>query len=368
LFFPFRSNFILILLRKISLYQFRNYNAAAFTFDKRITCITGKNGSGKTNLLDAIYTLCYTKSYFSATILPTVMQGKDAYRIEGSFEHNDKQEQVTCIYRNAKKEISSDGVLYEKQSEHIGKFAAVMIAPDDIELINEGSELRRKFVDGILGQSDRRYLEALLQYQKVLAQRNAWLKMYDGPGRQDSTQLEYYDRLLSQAGMYIFECRKTFVATFLPLLQKYYRLLSGAGEQVSMHYQSDLNSHTLQYWLTEHLKHDIRYQRTLRGIHKDDLTFVLDSNPIKSYGSQGQKKSFLFSLKLAQFEYLRSSMKKSPVLLLDDVFEKLDQQRMEALLQIISNDMFCQVVITDTHHSRINEVFGAEAPVSFIRL
>ncbi|HTN18548.1 MAG TPA: DNA replication and repair protein RecF [Chitinophagaceae bacterium] len=358
----------MILLRKISLYQFRNYNTASFSFDQRITCITGKNGSGKTNLLDAIYTLCYTKSYFSATIQPTIMQGKDAYRIEGSFSHRGKEEQVSCTYRNAKKEVSCGGLVYEKQSEHIGKFAAVMIAPDDIELINEGSELRRKFIDGILGQSDRRYLEALLQYQKVLAQRNAWLKMYDNSGKSDQAQLDYYNSLLAEAGTYIFECRKTFIQTFLPMLQHYYTLLSGGGEQVSVQYQSDLNQHTLQYWLSEHLQHDIRYQRTLRGIHKDDLVFLLDGNPIKSYGSQGQKKSFLFSLKLAQFNYLRSCMQQSPLLLLDDVFEKLDQQRMEALLHIIGDELFGQVVITDTHQSRINEVFDSAAPVSFIHL
>ncbi|MBL7711451.1 MAG: DNA replication and repair protein RecF [Chitinophagaceae bacterium] len=358
----------MILLRKISLYQFRNYETASFSFDKRITCITGKNGSGKTNLLDAIYTLCYTKSYFSATIQPTVMQGKDAYRIEGSFKHRDKEELVSCIYRNAKKELSCGGIAYEKQSEHIGKFAAVMIAPDDIELINEGSELRRKFIDGILGQSDRPYLEALLQYQKVLAQRNAWLKMYDTNGRPDAAQLDYYNSLLARSGSYLFECRQAFTRAFLPVLQQYYALLSGGGEQVSMQYQSDLNQHSLPYWLSEHLQHDIRYQRTLRGIHKDELVFLLDGNPLKAYGSQGQKKSFLFSLKLAQFAYLRSNMQQSPLLLLDDVFEKLDQQRMEALLHIIGDDMFGQVVITDTHDSRINEAFDAEAPVSFIRL
>lgn len=333
-----------------------------------VTCITGKNGSGKTNLLDAVYTLCYTKSYFSATVQPTIMQGTEGYRIEGNFDQNEKNENVVCKYKNGKKEISCGGVLYERQSEHIGKYAAVMVAPDDIEMINEGSELRRKFIDSILSQCDKNYLESLLQYQKVLIQRNAWLKMYAANPAVDGALLAYYDSLLVQTGTYIFDARKKFLLEFLPLLQQYYFQLSDGKEQIGIQYQSDLNSNSLNLWLQEHLQHDIRYQRTLRGIHKDDLLFLLNENPIKGYGSQGQKKSFLFSLKLAQFEYLKLKMGNSPILLLDDVFEKLDQQRMESLLRIIRSPVFGQVILTDTHESRVSKAFGSEQEIGFIRL
>lgn len=356
------------LLRKISLFQFRNYAQSSYDLDFPVTCICGKNGSGKTNLLDAVYTLCYTKSYFSATVQPTIMQGTDAYRIEGLFKNTEKTESVVCKYKNAKKEISCAGVVYEKQSEHIGKYAAVMVAPDDIEMINEGSELRRKFIDGILGQCDKNYLEALLQYQKVLQQRNAWLKMYSTSTPADASLIDYYNSLLLPAGNYIYACRKSFLSEFLPILQKYYQLLSAEKEAATIEYQSDLHSNSFSFWLEQHLQHDLRYQRTLRGIHKDDFNFLLNGNVIKNYGSQGQKKSYLFSLKLAQFEYLKCKMNNSPILLLDDVFEKLDQQRMEALLHIIRNPIFGQVILTDTHENRVLEAFGYSNQIAVIRL
>ena len=351
----------MILLHKISLFQYRNYLQEAYSIDFPITCITGKNGSGKTNLLDAIYTLCYTKSYFSATVQPTIRQGNDGYRLEGLFEQGQKQETVVCKYANGKKEISCGGVWYERQAEHIGKYAAVMVAPDDIEMINEGSELRRKFMDGILSQCDRAYLEALLHYQKVLLQRNAWLKMYAQNNTVDSSLIDYYNKLMAPAGQYLYEARQSFLSAFAPLLQKYYHLLSQGNERVHINYQSDLKTEPMAHWLDGHLQHDLRYQRTLRGIHKDDLLFLLNEHPIKNYGSQGQKKSFLFSLKLAQFEYLHNRMGNSPILLLDDVFEKLDQQRMESLLHIIRMPIFGQVILTDTHEKRVLEAFGGDA-------
>jgi DNA replication and repair protein RecF len=255
-----------------------------------------------------------------------------------------------------------------KSRHHIGRYAAVMIAPDDIEMINEGSELRRKFMDGILSQCNKAYLEHLLQYQKVLVQRNAWLKLYNSGGRADNTSLEYYNQLLSVSGNYLFTERKKFLSDFQPLLHRYYTLLSGGSERPEIRYQSDLFQQSAERLLEDHLQQDIRYQRTLRGVHKDDLTFLLDELSVKSYASQGQKKSFLFSLKLAQAEYIRMHLHQSPILLLDDIFEKLDQQRMQALLSIIRSPVFRQVLLTDTHEQRISETFGKDHPLGFIRL
>jgi DNA replication and repair protein RecF len=333
-----------------------------------VICICGKNGSGKTNLLDAVYTLCYTKSYFSATILPTIQKGTDGFRIEGEFKKDKHFDQVLCKYKNGKKEISLNQVPYEKHVEHIGKFAAVMVAPDDIELINESSELRRKFVDGILSQCDKTYLDALLNYQKVLLQRNAWLKMRTSNTIADTSLLEYYNSIISPLGNYIFQARELFLSSFKPLLNKYYNLLANGNESINIKYQSDLQAAPLELLLQKHLEQDIRYERTLRGIHKDELNFQMNDQPIKGYGSQGQKKSFLFALKLAQYEFLKTKMNISPILLLDDVFEKLDQQRMESLLNIIRNPIFGQVIITDTHESRIQNAFGPNQEIGIIRL
>ncbi len=356
------------ILNKISLFQFRNYSQEAFQLDNSVTCITGANGSGKTNFLDAVYYLCYTKSYFSASVQQSAQHNTDGFRIEGIFSKNERLETIVCKYKNAKKEVSAGNVLYEKMSDHIGKFTAVMIAPDDIELINDGSELRRKFMDSILGQSDSNYLESLLQYQRVLLQRNAWLKMYAFQTVQDYSFLDYYNAQLQQYGGYIFECRQQFVQQFLPLLVKYYQLLSGAKEVAGLVYQSDLHTKKLSVWLDDSLPNDFRYQRTLRGIHKDELSFLLDGISIKNFGSQGQKKSYLFALKLAQYEYVSQVLGSSPILLLDDIFEKLDQQRMEALLHIISANHFGQVILTDTHENRVRAAFGAEKEIGFIRL
>lgn len=246
----------------------------------------------------------------------------DGFRLEARFNNGLKDENIACVWKQGKKEISADGAEYEKPTDHIGKYAAVMIAPDDMELVNDGSELRRKWMDSILGQVDRTYLECLMRYQRVLLQRNAWLKQQAFNPSTTSDELEYYNIQLVQDGTYIFNKRKEFVAAFLPILQQYYHELSGGKEMIAVQYEGDLLQHSLAHWLKEGLQHDMRLQRTLRGIHKDDLVFLLNETPIKNYGSQGQKKSFLFALKLAQYSYLSKQLGYLPILLLDDVFEK----------------------------------------------
>jgi DNA replication and repair protein RecF len=355
-------------INKITLVQFRNYSSGIFEFPAPVTCIAGPNGSGKTNLLDAVYYLCYTKSYFSAYQQNSVMTGMDGFRVTGVFTKNDREEIISCKWKAGKKEMYKNDVEYEKITDHIGNYSAVMIAPDDTELINDHSELRRKWVDGILSQVDKNYLEKLMRYQRVLMQRNAWLKNQTNNPAADNSELEYYDATLSADGTYIYEQRVTFLKGFLPMLSDFYHRLSGGKEAIQVIYNSDLSLKPYQTWLAQNLQYDMRYQRTLRGIHKDDWEFQLNGMLLKQFGSQGQKKSFLFALKLAQYAYLGKALGHLPILLLDDIFEKLDQTRMEALLRIIRGADFGQVILTDTHPERIRNAFGDATEVGYIHL
>ncbi len=354
-------------LTQLTLVQFRNYGLAHFSFNAPVTCITGPNGSGKTNLLDAAYYLCYTKSYFTGTQQLLAQRGTDGFRVEGTFEQ-ERREVIRCKWQAGKKEVWAGGVPYERITDHIGKYAAVMIAPDDLLLVNEGSEGRRRWVDSILGQTDRDYLQALLQYSRILQQRNAWLKLQAFNPSSDRLSLEYYDRELDATGSVLHSKRIVFLSRFLPILQPFYEKLSGGREAVSIDYESDLDAKPLAVWLRDSLQQDLRVQRTLHGPHRDDWDFRLDGEALKQFGSQGQKKSFLFALKLAQYAYLTAEQGYLPLLLLDDIFEKLDQGRMEALLKIIRGPGFGQVLLTDTHSGRVKEAFGERAEIGCIEL
>lgn len=315
----------------------------------------GKNGTGKTNLLDAIYMLCYTKSYFSNTYLAQIMNHKEGFRIEGLFLKNTQEDLVCCMVKNGKKEIYCNQQLYEKQTEHIGKYTAVMIAPDDLEIINGASELKRKFIDAILCQCDKKYFTSLLNYQKILLQRNAWLKNYAFDSKIDYTSVDFYNEQLKIAAQYIFEKRTDFLQQFSPLFHKYYNILSTNKESLQLSFKSDLNTDTAHFCYVENMDKDIRAQRSLKGIHRDDLDIVLNEHNIKQQGSQGQKKSCLFALKLAQYEYILTHLNHKPLLLLDDIFEKLDQERMDALMALLQHELFGQVLITDTHYNRMEQ-------------
>lgn len=355
-------------INKITLLQYRNYSSATYEFPSPVTCITGPNGSGKTNLLDAVYYLCYTKSYFTSYQQNSVQNGLDGFRLVGHFNRQGKDEVISCKWKAGKKEILANNVEYEKITDHIGVYSAVMIAPDDTELINGSSEQRRKWVDSILGQVDKIYLERLMRYQRLLLQRNAWLKIQAVKPSTEYTELDYYNAEMDSDAAYIYEQRKVFLNQFVPLLDNFYHRLCGGKEPVNVVYTSDLSQKALKDWLSQNLQYDLRYQRTLRGIHKDDWDFSVNNLQLKQFGSQGQKKSFLFAMKLAQYAYLSKRQGHLPILLLDDIFEKLDQSRMEALLQIIRGEDFGQVILTDTHAERIRQAFGKEAEIGYIYL
>nr|HPI55623.1 DNA replication and repair protein RecF [Chitinophagaceae bacterium] len=344
-------------VRDISLLQFKNYTQRHFSFEKDIICLSGENGSGKTSVMDAIYFLCFTKSYFTHNDAYLVKHGSKGMRIQGVFEKQQPHE-ICCILReNGKKEFSMDGELYTQFSKHIGKFPVVMIAPDDTELITEGSELRRRFLDMIISQLNSDYLSHLIQYNKVLQQRNALLKQLAQPSGGDASLLDVYDQLLDQHGKAVYRFRMEVCQALAEKTNRIYTFLSQEKEDVSCVYKSALANDSLLDLLQQNRSRDMLMQRTLEGIHKDDLVFTMNSMPLKQVASQGQRKSFLFGLKFAQYELLAEGLGIKPVLLLDDIFEKLDEERSRRLVEFVGEQQG-QVFITDTHHERIEKAFA----------
>ncbi len=348
----------MLFLQKIILTQYKNYGSASFDIKEKIVGICGLNGRGKTNLLDAIYYCCFTKSYFLKTDGLNIKFDNDGFRLEAMMEKLDEKQKVVCINRLAgKKELMLNDVPYTKFSEHIGKFPAVMIAPDDIQMIMNGSEERRRFMDTVLSQMDAEYLQRLMLYNKVLLQRNSLLKRFAEQGKTDWPLLEVFDEQLIAPGNFIFEKRKGFTAELIPLVQKFYHQIADNKEEITLQYESRLNDSSFHDLLNNFRQKDFLLQRSNAGIHKDDIAFQLNGQPFKTTASQGQRKSLLFALKLAEFELLKTNKGFAPLLLLDDVFEKLDDNRMQQLLQQVCNQNDGQVFITDTHKERLQEAF-----------
>ncbi len=354
----------------IILTQFRNYDSARFEFTERVVGFCGRNGVGKTNLLDAIHYLCFTKSYFSRTDSSSVGFGSQGFRIEGGFSRNNMHLRVACILReNGKKEIWNGEECYDKFSMHIGQLPVVMVIPDDISLITGSSSDRRKFLDTLLAQLNPDYLQSLIRYNKILQQRNSWLKQA-AAGPSDRQVLEILDRQLQEPGDLIFRVRRTFLDDFIARVQLLYTYIAaGSSEIPQMSYQSQLLAKGFPELLSDHFQKDLILQRSNAGVHKDDLELGLDGQPFKTIASQGQQKSLLFALKLAEFEVLRESKGFPPLLLLDDIFEKLDEERMQHLLKRVCIENDGQVFITDTHCGRIKEVLaGLGTQVQLVEL
>ncbi len=341
---------------KIALTGYKNYQSKTFHFTERIVGICGLNGKGKTNLLDAIHFLCFTKSYFSKSDLLNVYFGAEGFRLEGEFKNETENEthKIVCIYRPfGRKEFYLDDVPYEKFSHHIGKFPCVVIAPDDIEMITGGSEERRKFMDTLISQIDPEYLRQLIVYNKVLQQRNSFLKNEAAKNNFDNSLLDVFDSQLITPANYICEVRSKFSQQLFPIIQQFYKDISGNNEAINLEYNSQVKENNFSELLMSSRQKDKLLQRTNVGIHKDDLNFLLNENPFKLTASQGQRKSLLFACKLAEFEILKKIKNFAPLLLLDDVFEKLDEKRMENLLEYVCSKNDGQVFITDTHADRL---------------
>jgi DNA replication and repair protein RecF len=341
-------------IQSISLLQFKNYGNRSFDIQERITGICGKNGVGKTNLLDAIYYLCFTKSYFTRVDGANVQGGKNGFRIEGRLVVWENEEQAVCILRETgKKEFLVNGSAYDKFSQHIGRYPCVIIAPDDAQLIIGGSEERRKFIDSLLSQLDPAYLQHLIDYNKILLQRNSLLRSFEESGNRDLSLLDVLDEQLVRTGDLIFDKRKQFFVSFLPAVKHLYLEIARQPEDVNLFYESQLLHSGFAELLQATRQKDIYARRTTAGIHRDDLEINLGGQLFRTIASQGQRKSLLFALKLAEMEVLKKEKGFAPLLLLDDVFEKLDEGRINNLLQKVCVENDGQVFITDTSEERL---------------
>ncbi len=344
-------------LKKLSLINYKNFNSENFEFDNKINCFVGQNGIGKTNILDAIYHLSFGKSYFNPIATQNIKHGEDFFVIEGSFEKNEREEKIVCsLKKGAKKVIKKNGKAYDKLSDHIGFLPLVIISPSDRDLITEGSDTRRKFIDGVISQSDKNYLQTLLKYNKVLAQRNSLLKYFAANQTFDKTTLSVYNEQLDGYGTEIFNKRVTFLETFIPIFKEQYKVISGDNENISLIYDSKLLNDSLLHLFDKNIDKDRALQYTSVGIHKDDLNFDLGEYPIKKFGSQGQQKSFLIALKLAQFHFIKAQANANPILLLDDIFDKLDENRVSHIISLVNDKNFGQLFISDTHADRTETV------------
>ena len=352
-----------MILKDIQLINFKNYTENTFAFSTKVNCIVGLNGIGKTNLLDAIHYLSMTKGYFNHADQLSIRHGEDFFAIHGNFILDDVEgtTKLSCIQQRDKRKVfKMNQKEYERLSEHIGSFPSVMISPYDTDYINGASEVRRRYFDSAISQFDKVYLDKLIQYNKVLAQRNALLKIFWDRQSFNEQEISIWNERLIDLGTSIFETRKQFLEGFLPVLNRLFAVIS-PNEEITIEYKSQLLDNSFGNLLLEAKQKDYYSQHSSVGIHKDDFLFTMNSFPVKKFCSQGQQKSFLIVLKLAQFEYIKQLKNLKPLLLLDDVFDKLDANRVNQLIELVISDDYGQVFITDTHKERMKELFDDKA-------
>ncbi|UXP33289.1 DNA replication/repair protein RecF [Reichenbachiella agarivorans] len=340
-------------LQSLKLSNFKNYQSEEVDFCDHINCFVGLNGSGKTNILDAIYYLSLTKSAFNSIDSQNIRHGESFFAVKGNFLLKERERLVHCSLKSQEKKLFKvDGQEYEKLSQHIGQFPVVMIAPNDDELIRESNEVRRKFFDSIISQYDQEYLSWLIKYNHHLKQRNALLKTFKESRRFDDTLLTNYDHTLIHVGKLIAGRRQAFIQEYQPYFQRNYHMISEDREQVQITYNSKGLASDFEAQFNKSRERDMVMLRTLVGVHRDEYLFSINGQALKKYGSQGQQKSSLISLKLAQFEFVKDHLSITPILLLDDIFDKLDDHRIKKMLEIIASDRFKQIFITDAREER----------------
>lgn len=348
-------------LSNLRIFNFKNHAEVELAFDAAVTCVVGNNGSGKTNVLDAIYYLAFSKSAFNPYDVQNIRHQQQAFFLRGRFTAGGKVKEVECaLQAGGKKVLREDGLDYQRFSEHVGKYPVVLIAPQDIELIWDGAELRRKFVDAMLSQTNRTYLLHLINYTHSLKQRNGLLRNFSESGRVDKDLLETYNTQLVQAGNYLHEQRAKFSTEFEASVKAHYAYLAdNPAEDVGIRYRSDLTDKSFSDLLAGSLPRDIALQRTTTGIHRDDFLFQLNDFEIRRVGSQGQQKSLLVALKLSEFQILYNVLGVKPILLLDDIFDKLDDFRIQKLINLITAGTFGQLFITDARPERTRQILHA---------
>jgi len=348
-----------LVLNHLSLVNFKSYQQVEINFTVNVNCITGDNGVGKTNLLDAIYYLAFCKSFFNPIDVQNIFNDEDFFMIQGKFLLNEKNETVYCgNHKQKKKAFKRNDKEYSKLAEHIGVIPLVMVNPADTHIINDGSDVRRKFIDGVISQYDKTYLSKLLAYNKSLHQRNNLLKHFAEERRFDESLLEVYDHQLNDFGKFISNARKQFLEEFIPTFRDFYQRISQKAENVGFEYKSHLLDYPDLIEIFESSRKADRAARyTTMGIHKDDLLFTLEDRPLRKFGSQGQQKTFVTALKMAQFNFMAEKKGLKPLLLLDDIFDKLDDLRVKAIMQMVSTEEFGQIFVTDTSRKRLEELF-----------
>lgn len=341
-------------LKSLSVINFKNWAEAQFQFSPKINCFVGNNGSGKTNVLDAIHYLSVCKSYFISADSQNIKDQHPFFVVEGDFSKSDSDYHIYCgLKKGQKKSFKKNKKEYERLSDHIGQFPSVIISPYDRDLIMEGSETRRKFMDSVISQSNPEYLQNLISYNRALQQRNSLLKFFAANHTFDRESLDIYDELMAEKAKVIYSFRKEFIQELKKKLEYYYGLISGHKESIDIHYKSQLHANEdLKVLMEENLDKDRQNQYSGFGTHKDDIEFSLNSRSLKKFGSQGQQKSFLVALKLAQYDFIADKLAVQPILLLDDIFDKLDEERVEKLVKMVHDESFGQIFITDTHPDR----------------
>ena len=344
-------------LKTLNLINYKNFKNQTFEFHSKVDCFVGSNGVGKTNILDAIYHLSFGKSYFNPIASQNIKHGEDFFVVDGRYLKDLKEEKIiVSLKKGGKKVIKRNSKSYNRFSDHIGLLPLVIISPVDRDLITEGSDLRRKFIDGVISQNDKIYLDQIIRYNKILFQRNSLLKQFYLSRTFDHDTIEIYDEQLSKIGNLIFNKRKEFLELFSPIFFEKYSIISNNKEKVNLNFKSQLKNHALQELLISNIEKDKVLQYTSSGTHKDDIEFLIGNYPIKKFGSQGQQKSFLIALKLAQYEVLKAKSGNSPILLLDDIFDKLDSKRVKQIIKMVNDSNFGQLFISDTDAKRTENV------------
>jgi DNA replication and repair protein RecF len=347
-------------LKKLALTNFKNYELNELEFSPKINCFVGNNGVGKTNILDAIHYLSLTKSFFNNIDSISIRHGEDYFIIQGTFVRDGEEDQIYCAFQKQKQKLlKRNGKEYQKLSDHVGRYPVVMISPADSALITEGSEDRRRFMNKIISQYSAEYLDSVLRYSKALQQRNKVLKDLNSSGNFDADILSVWDAQLVKYGTMVYKERDVLINELIPVFQEYYSFISSDNESVRLKYRSHLSEGSFTENLLNSVTKDRYLEYTTVGIHKDDLLLEMNDFPVKTLGSQGQQKSYLVALKLAKFDYIKHKAGFAPILLLDDIFDKFDSERVEQIIKLVGNDRFGQIFITDTHQNRLQDILSS---------